>query len=125
MYRNIGKLIKIVAEITVIVLSFICVCIGLYLILSENSSPAVRLKGILEIVLGPIFSWVSCMVLYGFGELIEKVCSIETTLHKTEKKQNTPTVPSDGDRLEKLVFVEENAEDETLYNPLNDENSAE
>ena len=103
MYNNIGKKIKGLA-ITVCILS-ILFCVGMafyqvklvdtyqqtvkpssfesddaYISAINKIKEAACIKVILWLVLGPIVSWASSFVLYGFGELVEKSSEISTDI---------------------------------------------
>ena len=67
MYKNIGNKIKIVAQISAIFLSIICIIIGISYT-SQNIFQA-----LLYIILGPFFSWIASFVLYGFGTIVENL----------------------------------------------------
>lgn len=91
---------------------------GLYLIFREESNSGVRVYGLLIAIVGPILSWISGFLMYGFGELVEKTSSIEEILKNTTK--NT------GDELKEILetqMEEEYEEDEAIsnfYNPNNE-----
>lgn len=46
----------------------------------EYSSSACLTYGILALILGPLVSWLGTMLIYGFGELIDKTVSLENKL---------------------------------------------
>ena len=68
MFDNIGAKIKKLAEIITIGGIIVSVGIGT---MNEN------FRGIVIALLGSLVSWISSFLLYGFGELIEKVTAIE------------------------------------------------
>jgi len=72
MYENIGGKIKSVAVGTFIVEAIVAVFSGVAIIFSGE----LVLIGLLVIIFGPLGAWVSSFLLYGFGELIERVCYI-------------------------------------------------
>ena len=79
MYGNIGGKIK--------GLAVALFCLGailsiLYGISMAASSEYMIFIGLLIIILGPIVAWISSWLLYGFGELIEKTCYIESATQK-------------------------------------------
>ena len=115
MFNNIGEKIKTLVKIVVIVCSALFITYGLYLIFREESNSSVRVYGLLIAIIGPILSWISGFLIYGFGELIEKISSIEEIL--LDKKENTK-----NELREILVaqMEEKNEEEElasTFYNP--------
>ena len=68
MFDNIGAKIKKLAEIITIGGIIVSVLIG---------TMSGDFRGIVIALLGSLGSWISSFVLYGFGELIEKVTAIE------------------------------------------------
>ena len=65
-FKNIGKKIKILATVIAIIGSLVSIILGIILICKT-----VYIDGILWITIGPIVSWISCFVLYGFGQLVD------------------------------------------------------
>lgn len=97
MYDNIGGKIKGLAKWVCIIGSIIMaisgiVCMGQ----GEDFIPV----GILLLILGPVLCWISSWMLYGFGELIEKISNIERTMSGNEKSQ--VQAHSDSKRRESL-----------------------
>ena len=80
MYDNIGEKIKSLAKSTFIVEAIAAVIAGLVL-LSYG-----EWWGVLILLCGPIVAWVSSWLLYGFGELIDKICDIEQNTRGGESK---------------------------------------
>lgn len=74
MYNNIGGKIKVLAKLGFIVEAIILVLAGIGLMVSTEE---MLITGLIVMVVGPIISWVSSWLLYGFGELIDKACDIE------------------------------------------------
>ncbi len=72
-FENIGKKIKILAQ-AVCWIGIIISVIYCMVIISSNNDAAI--VGLLVIVFGALTSWVSSFVLYGFGEIIEKLTVI-------------------------------------------------
>ena len=72
MYENIGGKIKMLAVWTAILGIASSVAFGFYILIDEEEF----FGGLLIAVLGSLVSWVSTWLLYGFGELIEKVTEI-------------------------------------------------
>ena len=101
MYDNIGSKIKIAAQ-TAFMLGVIgSIIFGLVICFGSEDFNAI---GILYILLGGIISWISTLLMYGFGELIERVCSID-------KKTLTDTSP-------RIVYKQENSA--TIKMPITD-----
>ena len=78
MFDNIGGKIKILAQIITWLETIAFVIFGI-IVTTESAIGVVILIG------GPIFSWVSSMILYGFGELIEKTCKIADAVSKEKE----------------------------------------
>ena len=74
MYENIGGKIKGLAKATFVIEAVAAFIGGIVLIEADDDLLAV---GLLAWIMGPLLAWVSSWLLYGFGELIEKVCNIE------------------------------------------------
>ena len=80
MFENIGGKIKTLA---VLVCGFGMVgsmAFGLRIMTSSSRTTEAFILGVGVIILGCLLSWVSVFLLYGFGELIEKTCSIESMM---------------------------------------------
>ena len=85
MFSNIGKKIKGLAKF------IFCLCVIAFCALGASILiPAIRdslgageiIKGVLVIVGGVIFSWISVFFTYGFGELIDKTAEIAENTKK-------------------------------------------
>ena len=82
MFNNVGEKIKGVA-IAIFILEIIgCFFCGLLIITKAK----LKLVGCLILFLGPIAAYVSALIPYGFGELIDKACKIERKIGKVTKK---------------------------------------
>ena len=77
MYDNIGKKIKGLAKWMFIVEAIAAAIAGLALMFTDEE---LIIFGLLALLLGPIVAWVSSWLLYGFGELVDKVCDIESNM---------------------------------------------
>ena len=86
LYGNVGRLIKIIAFVSFILASVCSIGKGLFVLLevsstvaelSESARIAAQLSGLKQIILYPILFFLASTTMYGFGELVEKVCSIE------------------------------------------------
>ncbi len=81
MFNNVGEKIKTIAKVVVWISIAICVIYGFVLLVSVED---MALVGLLVMTVGSFISWVSGLVLYGFGELIENSTII------ANKKENSP-----------------------------------
>lgn len=72
MYDNIGGKIKGLAMVICLLFGLTSVIVGIALI-SDDDLVAI---GIATMLLGPVLSWLFSCLIYGFGELIEKVTDI-------------------------------------------------
>ena len=71
MFNNIGRKIKGLATVIAVLGicgSFIC---GMTIMEKAEIDESFAIYGLAVIIVGLIFSWISCFVLYGLGELIE------------------------------------------------------
>lgn len=88
MFNNIGFKIKYTAKVLFWVLIAACFVNGLQDIFDGiyyyNSTMAVR--GIVTMLIGPAFSWVGSILVYGFGQLIENTAEL-VNLKKQENKE--------------------------------------
>ena len=86
MYDNIGTKIKDVAIAWCIIGIIASVVLGIFLM------DGAVIGGLLVMVIGSLFSWLSSFPLYGFGEMIDKLSAIEqnTRSIKSKEKNNTP-----------------------------------
>jgi hypothetical protein len=71
MFDNIGSKIKGLAVTVFGIEAFASVILGIYNLTDDEFA-----IGIILLLVGPINAWVSSWLLYGFGELITKVCDI-------------------------------------------------
>ena len=72
MYDNIGGKIKGLAKATFIVEAIAAIIVGIVLWVETEEWWCA-----LILFCGPIVAWVSSWLLYGFGEIIDKLCDIE------------------------------------------------
>ena len=77
MYDNIGGKIKGLAKFFFVVGLIVSLVCGIVLM---TLSSGLVLLGLLMIILGGIIAWISTFVLYGFGELVEKTCEIQSVV---------------------------------------------
>lgn len=99
MYENIGGKIKMMAKITAIVLAAAAVIAGIaVLIVTEGDGALIALP---IMIIGPFFAWISSFILYGFGELIDKVSEIERNTRGGATKSREQS-KADDERVKKL-----------------------
>lgn len=79
MFDKIGEKLKAVATVVCFIGIIGFIALGCILISQEQA-----VIGVVIMVLGSVLSWVASLGMYGFGELIEKVVSIEE--HVNNKK---------------------------------------
>ena len=90
MYENIGKKIKGLAWATFIIGAAASVIVAIIFFSNASDVYLEEFKsvyittGVLWLLIGPIVSWVSSWMLYGFGELIDKVTDIEINTRNKE-----------------------------------------
>lgn len=102
MFKNPGSKIKtytmvvFILEITIVVLGGILV---LLIGASEGiDNPAAIIIGALAtIMLGIVFSWISCVFMYGYGEQVEKTTKIEKELNALLISQGIRTIRTSED----------------------------
>lgn len=83
LYNVIGKRIKRIAIITTMVFSVLSVIIGFIIGVNQGFE-----YGWAYVFLYPVLIWISSFVLYGFGELIDKVTKIEQALSNKNASEN-------------------------------------
>ena len=77
MYNNIGKKIKMLAQISFYVLAAAAFIVGIVLMIADDDLIPFALPIMFG---GPLVFWISSWMLYGFGELVDKTCDIECIL---------------------------------------------
>ncbi len=96
LYDIIGKRIKRIAIVTTIVFSIISVIAGIIICVNQGFE-----YGWVFIFLYPILILISSFVLYGFGELVDKVTKIEQVLIGTKQndseKEEKPAIEQSSD----------------------------
>ena len=78
MYKNISGKIKVLAQIIFVLGAIVSIIWGILVCLTNDV-----MIGLLFLIVGTLISWISTFSLYGFGELIEKVCSIEEKMNSS------------------------------------------
>lgn len=81
MYNNIGGKIKLLAVLITAVCSALSIYCGCSILFGDKN-----VLGWLFIVLGPLVSWLSSFVLYGFGQLIQNSQKLCDRLYEYEKE---------------------------------------
>ena len=103
MYGNIGEKIKGLAIATFIIETVAAVIAGIALWVSIEEGWCV-----LIVFCGPIVAWLSSLLIYGYGEIIDKLCEIERNtdiITKPPKLKEESTLKKE----KKIIAVEENA----------------
>ena len=80
MYDKIGKKIKALTKVLSIIFIVISVIFGIVSFCLAGESEYFLIYGFMFLIFMPIFIWIGSFTLYGFGELIDKVCDIESRL---------------------------------------------
>ncbi len=97
MFDNIGRKIKGLAE----VFTWIGILASVILGIITTASVGNPLPFFLISIIGSLISWISCMALYGFGELIENSASIEFYLtriyNNTQKDSQSKSTETNKD----------------------------
>jgi hypothetical protein len=93
MYDNIGEKIKGLAKATFIVETIASVITGIALWIETEEWWCA-----LILFCGPIVAWVSSWLLYGFGEIIDKLCDIE---QNTRGGQSKTKIKETAEKAEK------------------------
>ena len=92
MFDNIGKKIKTLAKVIcgIGIVASIIVAIIMFIISSMSYLQSVLFGwlGIIILLLGPLFSWIGCFLLYGFGELIDNSAIIAQQSNSSNQNYN-------------------------------------
>lgn len=83
MYDNIGRKIKGLAKAVLIIGVIVAIFAGMPFVAQGGN---IALIGLAIMIIVPIFSWIFSWFIYGFGELIDKVCDIEHNTSNGERK---------------------------------------
>lgn len=86
MFNNVGGKIKAVAKVTAWIGIVICVIYGFVMLVSMED---MALIGLLIMTVGSLTSWISALVLYGFGHLIENRDILVSQGSKTSNQNTT------------------------------------
>ena len=98
MYDNIGGKIKGLAKVGFAVMALGSFIAGIAVL--SNGSKSNETLGVLLMLLGPVVSWISSWMLYGFGEIIDKLCAIEKNTRTPSTKSETEAVKPIADERE-------------------------
>ena len=77
MFENIGKKIKKLAQFYTGIGIVVSIILG---IITATIDPEMGLFGLILVIVGSIASWLSSLVLYGFGQLVDNTDKIVTNL---------------------------------------------
>lgn len=99
MFDNIGKKIKNLASVLCWVGIIASVIVAIMML--SLSAIGARFVGVILLFAGPLVSWISNFFMYGFGELIDKVCDIERNTRSGEIKSATQT-KIETERIDKI-----------------------
>lgn len=88
MYEKVGKEIMGVAKFAAIMGILISIFIGALFIETSDSSQSIwKFIGILIMFLGSLISWLSCLIAYGFGRLVENSDKLVTIAAQSEAQK--------------------------------------
>ena len=96
MYKNIGKKIKTLAKVLAWIGIVLTVILGISAIMLDLGRTQATVIGACYLFLGPVFSWLGSLVLYGFGQLVDNSDRIanhlapEVSAVKARKQQPEP-----------------------------------
>ena len=90
LYGNIGKKIKLLAKVSAVLVTLMFFIIGAVVIGSSYGDGGLILLGVLFMILSPIVGWLSSLIIYAFGELVDKVCDIEKNTRTEKSPSNEP-----------------------------------
>lgn len=107
MFDNIGRKIKAWAKALCWVGIILSIGLGIALILIGDSlgrygrynpaNPALIGAGIAWLVIGPVFSYIGSLAMYGLGELVENSdIRTELAIKKSMENERTETIPKSG-----------------------------
>ena len=105
MYDNIGKKIKVLAVVSCIIVAITAFIMGIVLMATSED---LILLGLLVMLGGPVVSWISSWILYGYGELIEKACNIDYNVRavylnvRGDEPKSNISAKAEAERLKKL-----------------------
>lgn len=83
MYENIGKKIKGLAYVICILGAIASILYALTFLRGDTF-----VLGFIMMFVGPLSSWISSWLIYGFGELIDKTCDIAKNISDSEEESD-------------------------------------
>ncbi|MBE6548373.1 MAG: hypothetical protein E7667_05820 [Ruminococcaceae bacterium] len=94
LFSNIGKKMKTLACISFIIIMISFIILGLSLIiLSINYSRGILFGcGLFVIALSPVIAWLSALMLYGFGEIVDTAITLRKHVTPTEKEKTDSNI---------------------------------
>ena len=95
MFDNIGGKIKGLAMVLFWIEAIAAVIVGLVLVEDTDS------LSLLYAIAGVLVAWISAWFLYGFGEIIDKLCDIERNTRGGERKSEAQS-KIDSERISKI-----------------------
>ena len=101
-FEKIGEKIKGLARTLFVIEAIVSMIMGISLMVTHET---LIFPGILVIVLGPVFAWISSWLLYGFGEIIDKLTKIEENTRACLPPKET-AAPADAS-AENIVTADE------------------
>ena len=118
MYKDIGKKIKGLAFASFIIETVALFVTGMVVLVNDPDYSPLALAFMLG---GPLAAYLSSLILYGFGELVDKVCDIEKRLTNSTCKPTPSALTTNPNETHKQSFgewVESNKQHPT-NNPVN------
>ncbi len=95
MYKNIGGKIKNVAEIITTIGCFASVVLGILVMVLGDGNGAMIFTGLVVMAIGCFGSWLSTLLLYGYGQMIENSDKL-VMLYAAETKDGEPNLEQRG-----------------------------
>ena len=118
MYNNIGKKIKILAQVVFLIEAIVSVIAGLVIWVESES---LSLWSVVFLFVGPLVAYISSWILYGYGEIIVKLFEIERNTHKEQSETDHATEKSERNPAENTIQEkEEQVEQKTEKQELGD-----
>lgn len=109
-FNNIGKKIKVLATVSAIVGCVFFILFGILMYRFWN------ILGLCLLIGGPIFSWISCFVLYGFGQLVDNSDKLVALLSKDDgvdiKHNKSNNTIKENNATKEYNIIEENKKTE-------------
>ncbi len=102
MFENVGGKIKGCVQVVCWVGIIGFVALGMYYISEAGNrymGEVYTMMGLFYLFIGPLLCWVSSLVAYGFGELVEKTAEIHNHLVKSEELPEQEEEGSDKEKV--------------------------